>query len=1005
MTGFSGLLASADFARALADSVGSLGERVEGGANTPIDLRDDSSSWLVLSGSVGVFLVEEGHARRRPLYRAQAGGMVFGLGEEARSRLGGDGLIGVPTNGAELVRVHASELLEAVARWEEEGEAARFVEGIVASLCRTVAEHSSIPLSARKLFLDSEARLSSGDQVFGDQGVLWISVPSGAARLEGEPTEAVGAPEETEQAAAWIPVVSQLCWAMDREVEVTPVSTSQWFRTGGLSRDLHALHAMVVTAGRGIYQRQDAREGDSIRASQRVRDGEFDSSFRAMTRPLDPRSQHASDATQTPVARAIEIVCRGSGFDLSLREGESAGLEASADRVAAIADRAGCLFRRGKLAGGWWTGDHGAMLAFRGASRQPVALLPRRNSKRYVVVEPVSGRSEVVDEAVATEIRSEGYLFFRGLPDTEVTPWKLVRLGAFGAGRDLLRIGWLIVLSGLLSLVLPVATGWIMDPVIPNAEMSNLAALTVGVAVTGFALVAFSYVQSLATLRIEGRMQNVVQAAVWDRLLKLPVDFFRQFSVGDLVNRADGIDSMRRFVTTSALQTILHSVSIVFSLGLMVYYDWRLSLAAIFVALAYAALAVPVGFRFIGITRSLMDLNGRLQGVVLQLLGAVQKIRVAGAEHHAFIHWSSRFGELIALTYRQRLLNNFLVVSKSVIRVLTLAIVIGVLAWQGGVLFSIFDPDTEWQAEAALGAIPLSTSHFISFHVALGQFMGGAFSLTELWVKLLNLTPVYERVKPILTAAEENSEATEVIEDVSGRIEFADVSFGYSAELPSVLNGVSFTVEPQEMVAVVGASGAGKSTLVRLLLGFEDPDSGSIYIDEKDLRSIDKKEMRKRVGAVLQESRILSGSIFHNIAGGSGATLEDAWEAARLAGIADDIEAMPMGMETFLGEGATNISGGQRQRIAAARALVGRPRLIIFDEATSALDNETQGHMAQSIAQLNATRFVVAHRLSTISGADRILVMDRGAIVESGTYEELMEQDGFFARLARRQIL
>jgi ATP-binding cassette subfamily C protein len=283
--------------------------------------------------------------------------------------------------------------------------------------------------------------------------------------------------------------------------------------------------------------------------------------------------------------------------------------------------------------------------------------------------------------------------------------------------------------------------------------------------------------------------------------------------------------------------------------------------------------------------------------------------------------------------------------------------------------------------------------------------MGGAFSLTELFVKLLNLTPVYERVKPILGAEEENAEATEVIRDVSGRIEFVDVSFGYAPELPTVLDGVSFTVEPQQMVAVVGASGAGKSTLVRLLLGFQEPVSGSVYIDEKDLRSIDKKEMRKRVGAVLQESRLLSGSIFHNIAGRSGASLEDAWEAARLVGIASDIEAMPMGMETFIGEGATTISGGQRQRLAAARALVGRPRLVIFDEATSALDNETQAQVAESIARLNATRFVVAHRLSTIVGADRILVMDKGRIVESGTYEELMEMDGFFTQLARRQIL
>ncbi|MCH2171880.1 NHLP bacteriocin export ABC transporter permease/ATPase subunit [Myxococcota bacterium] len=901
--------------------------------------------------------------------------------------------------------MNASELIDALTDLDDQGSACRFVDGVIASLIETISEFFSVPISARRLIVDSEVSLSAGEQIFADQNILWVQNPESSIKWGGEFSDGANTSGAVGGESFWIPVVPEWCWSISRDIDLMTISTSHRIRTGNLSRDIRSFHETLLIVGRSIYRKEDGLDQASIRRSQRVRDGKFDASFRAMTRSLASRKRHDSDATQTPVARAMEIVCRATGFALNLSEAESIEFEGIPDPVASIADRGGCLFRRVKLVGSWWREDHGPMLAFHGGSRQPVALLPRRNSKQYVLVEPVSGRSEIVDDAIAADMSSDGHLFFRSLPDGEISPWKLVRIGAFGSRRDLLRIGCLILLGGLLSLVLPVVTGWIMDPVIPNAELSNLTALTLAIAVTGVASVGFSYVQGLATLRIEGRMQNIVQSAVWDRLLKLPVDFFRNYSVGDLVNRADGIDSMRSFVSTSVLHTILHSVSIVFSLGLMLYYDWRLSLAVIVIALTYACLAIPVGFRFIDITRSMMNINGRLQGVVLQLLTAIQKIRIAGAEQHAFIHWSSRFSDLIDLTYRQRLLNNFLVVTKSIIRVMTIAIVIAVLAWQGDVLFSIFDPDTEWERETALGAIPLSTSHFISFHVALGQFMGGAFSLTELWVKLLNLTPVYERVMPILTASEENSEATEVIEDVSGRIEFANVGFSYAPDLPSVLNGVSFTVEPQQMVAIVGASGAGKSTVVRLLLGFEEPDFGSIYIDDKDLRSIDKKAMRKRIGAVLQESRILSGSIFHNIAGGSGASLDDAWEAARLAGIARDIEAMPMGMETFLGEGATNISGGQRQRIAAARALVGKPRLVVFDEATSALDNETQRHVSESIGRLNATRFVVAHRLSTIVGADQILVMDKGRIVESGSYEELLAKEGSFTQLARRQIL
>jgi len=219
-----------------------------------------------------------------------------------------------------------------------------------------------------------------------------------------------------------------------------------------------------------------------------------------------------------------------------------------------------------------------------------------------------------------------------------------------------------------------------------------------------------------------------------------------------------------------------------------------------------------------------------------------------------------------------------------------------------------------------------------------------------------------------------------------------------------VLDDVSLRAEPGEFVAIVGPSGAGKSSLLRQLLGFEEPEAGSVYYDDHDLSGLNVQAVRRQMGVVLQNGRLMSGTIFQNIAGVSQLTMDQAWEAARMAGLDRDVEMMPMGMFTFLGEGASTISGGQRQRLMIARAIASRPRILLFDEATSALDNRSQAIVSSSMDNLKATRIVIAHRLSTIISAGRIYVLVAGRIVQSGTYAELMEREGPFWYLATRQI-
>ena len=288
--------------------------------------------------------------------------------------------------------------------------------------------------------------------------------------------------------------------------------------------------------------------------------------------------------------------------------------------------------------------------------------------------------------------------------------------------------------------------------------------------------------------------------------------------------------------------------------------------------------------------------------------------------------------------------------------------------------------------------------------MAFVQVLSSAIMLGSTAGYAVEIVPLYERAKPILDAAPEVDIGKAAPSDLSGDVEMSHVSFRYRPDGPLILDDVSLRIRPGEFVAFVGPSGAGKSTIIRLLLGFESPTAGSVHYDHEDLAALDRQAVRRQIGVVLQDGKTLSGDIFTNIIGSSLLTLDDAWEAAYLAGMADEIQRMPMEMHTVISDGGSTLSGGQRQRLMIARAVVAKPRILLFDEATSALDNETQARVSRSLENLKATRIVVAHRLSTVVNADRIYVLSAGRIVQQGRHEDLMKEGGLFAELMRRQM-
>ncbi|MGE4273579.1 MAG: NHLP bacteriocin export ABC transporter permease/ATPase subunit [Desulfitobacterium sp.] len=636
------------------------------------------------------------------------------------------------------------------------------------------------------------------------------------------------------------------------------------------------------------------------------------------------------------------------------------------------------------LQGDWYTQDSGPLLGYMKEDHRPIALTPSTPTK-YLLHDYTQGVTRPVDRETAKEIDVFGFVFYRPFAEKKITARDLLTLGRENSwSRDLLMIFLMGALGGILGTAIPLATGMIFNTIIPEGERGHLIQIAFFLGASALATMIFQFVRSLATLRMEGKMEGAIQAAIWDRLLSLPVPFFKQFPAGELAMRAMGISQIRKILSGVTLNTVLSSIFSVFTLALMFYYDRKLAgVATALVALDLIVMGF-LGFRQVGYERKILDISNRISGMMLQLIGGITKFRVAGAEARAFYRWAERFSEQRQFVFKRRLLGNWQTTFHDIFPLLASMIVFYTLT---------------------AGHSPLSPGEFIGFNAAFVSFTLSMSSLAESIIGAYIVIPLYQRAKPILDTLPEYDETKVTPIPLRGSIEMDHISFRYKEDGPLVLKDVSCHIKEGDYVALVGTSGCGKSTLLRILLGFEKPETGKIYYDGQDLEKVDIRAIRKQLGVVLQNGQLMSGNIFTNIVGANPyLTIDDAWAAARMAGIDEDIQAMPMGMHTMISEGASTISGGQKQRLMIARAIVNQPKILFFDEATSALDNRTQAIVSQSLDRLKVTRIVIAHRLSTIINCNKIIVMDKGRIVESGTYDELMSKGGVFANLVHRQL-
>ncbi|MBO6302898.1 MAG: ATP-binding cassette domain-containing protein [Ruminiclostridium sp.] len=643
----------------------------------------------------------------------------------------------------------------------------------------------------------------------------------------------------------------------------------------------------------------------------------------------------------------------------------------------------GLMKRSIVLTEGWYKDAYGPILAFTKEQGLPVALLPG-TFMGYYYTDPGSHKRIRITARTAGLFDTDAFCFYRPLPQKKLgIPDLLLYMKRCITLSDAAIMTGGALTATLIGMLLPRITRTITGPVLDAGTTGNLISIVICMVCVMISSHLISGINELIQSRLNVKIALGVEASMMMRLLSLPASFFRGYSPGELTNRSGSVNRLCASLLSMVTRTGLSSIVSLLYIGQIFNFTPSLVLPSLAVILITVVFSVVTTLVQVRISRVQMDHSAKESGMSYSLITGVQKIKMAGAEKRMFAKWLGIYAEGAELAYDPP---TFIKINSVISTAISLFsnILLYYLAVKSGV----------------------GQSDYFAFTASYGMLTGAFMSVSGIALSAAQIQPIFEMAEPFLKNEPETTEGKEIVTGISGKIELSHVSFRYSDDTPYILDDISLKIQPGEYVAVVGRTGCGKSTLVRLLLGFEKPEKGVIFYDGKDMNSLDLPSLRRKIGTVMQDAGLFQGDIYANIViTAPQLTPDDAWEAAEKAGIADDIRAMPMGMNTMISEGQGGISGGQRQRIMIARAIAPKPKLLIFDEATSALDNNTQKQVSESLNSIGCTRIVIAHRLSTIRQCDRILVLDGGRVIEDGTYDELIEIKGYFAELVERQRL
>lgn len=595
------------------------------------------------------------------------------------------------------------------------------------------------------------------------------------------------------------------------------------------------------------------------------------------------------------------------------------------------------------------------------------------------VFDPQNGKVVAYREDMA--LSREALMFYKPLSQNKQGLRSIFSFSFDIAGRQAAYLMLFSVFIGILNMLTPIFMGDLVNKVIPHANLEKLYEYGLGLMAFGIASSVFYLAKSFTIYNIEGKLSFYIQTAIWNKILYLPIGFFEGFKTADLIMRANGIDKVRSIMSGTIISTFLAGIFSLFSFLLLFYYNYKIALIILLFLVLVQAVYIPVVYMQSVYIKKYNDHFGELGSEILGYINSIQKIKNSASEDRAFANFLKHNKEQVRLRY----ISNKLKITEGM---LDLFFNLFVFIF----LFALVAFYFKLNAHFGIGG-------FIAFNAALGQFSSSFMSMSKTLIHVIDIIPYFKRLQPILEAKTEPIATKHDPGILQGKIELRSVSFKYAQMDKNLIDELSFTIEPGEYVAITGDSGSGKTTTAKLIMGFEYPHSGEILYDDKNITDLDLRALRAQLGVVLQDPELFDGDIYNNIKAGSSATREEVEEAVKLAGLEKDIDMMPMGLNTVLNAKASTLSGGQKQRIAIARALVKKPGIVLMDEATSALDNITQNIVTQTLKKMGATRIVIAHRISTLKEADRIMVLEKGKIVESGSYDELIAEGGYFASL------
>jgi NHLM bacteriocin system ABC transporter ATP-binding protein len=924
--------------------------------NEIIALDPGTRSGLLVSGSAVVFAVDKSTGERLYLFSINPG-------EPVRP-------IVCPPDAAWTIVVVALEAscLESAddaPDWVEIVALHTWLERIAEAVSRVVESGPIQPVSPGPLIL------TAGRRIAVEEGVNFVRLDSGDALLVGA--------RVTEGAVValvpglWLEAGGEAEWQMLDEAPATTLAETAAL----LTATLDIVIPVFVDALRRFALRRDEDDRHRFAMRRQHNDRLMAAAVGALAgADAVPDRQHGGDLLQAALSAVADAL------DVTLRPAPDAGW--APDRVREIAQASGLRTRTVLLSGAWWRAENGPLLAYR-QDGSPVAILPRHSGffgkARYEIFDPGAGTRRRATETSTGELQPFARMLYQPLPDNQST-MSLLRHLLRPRRRELRTMALGGLGAAALSTATPLGAAMLIGQAIPDADRNMVWQIGAGMLAAALGSACFLLAQSIATLRAQSAAFQMLQSGVWDYLLKLSPSFFRGFTAGQLRARADAVTRIHQMLSADALRSLFAGAASFFTLAVMFWYSPGLALITLCCG------GVVIGATWFGARVLFRDqshwqeMEEVLAGVVLQAINAVSKLQIAGASNRAFAHWAHQYGRKQTLALGLRTVRD---------RIRLVNMVMPAAATTLGFLWLLGHP-------VALGP-------FLSCMAALNIFLAAVTSASDTGTNLVLTANLWQRMRTILAATPEVHSSRTHPGRLRGAVVVENVTFRYRGDGPLILDSVSIRAEPGECIAVTGPSGSGKSTLLNLLLRFEQPQAGAVYLDGRELSSLDIQAVRRQIGVVTQDGRVMSGSIFENICPGGQHTMEEAWEAARAAGLAEDIEHLPMGMHTRVSDGGGNFSGGQRQRLLIARALVLKPSILIFDEATSALDNRTQAIVADSLKRLKATRILVAHRLSTLRSADRIYVIEKGRIVQQGSYTGLVNEPGLFARLVRRQTI